>query len=246
VEIFMGELSSEVSDNQGDMWSFVCVCPESGFIHTVHTSARNLEEATVFVGKIKENSDGVAPLVMSDSWFYERALVDNYSTLETPPYKGIGRKPHPIQVVDPNLGYAQVHKERNPKGKITKISTRIVLGDEIAILNKLEDASRSKTVNTDYVESRNGKYRKSNVRLARKTLCHSKKAIFHRANIDFLTQVMNYTWTQDHLKVVINPNAAKFEQKYEHKTTAMAENLIDKVLTIKELLFIRPKRKAAA
>lgn len=242
----MGTLYPEVSDNQGDKWSFVCVCPESGFIHTVHTSARNLAEATIFVEKIKENSDGEPPLFMSDSWFYEQALVDNYSRLEMPVYKGRGRKPLAIQVVDPNLGYTQVHKERNKKGKITKISTRIVLGDEIVILNKLEAALRSKTVNTDYVESRNGKYRKSNARLIRKTLCHSKKAVFHQAQIDFLTQVMNYTWTQDHLKIMINPNAAKFEQKYEHKTTAMAENLIDKVLTIKDLLFIRPKRKAAA
>lgn len=242
----MGTLYPEVSDNQGDKWSFVCVCPESGFIHTVHTSARNLAEATIFVEKIKENSDGEPPLFMSDSWFYEQALVDNYSRLEMPVYKGRGRQPLAIQVVDPNLGYTQVHKERNKKGKITKISTRIVLGDEIVILNKLEAALRSKTVNTDYVESRNGKYRKSNARLIRKTLCHSKKAVFHQAQIDFLTQVMNYTWTQDHLKIMINPNAAKFEQKYEHKTTAMAENLIDKVLTIKDLLFIRPKRKAAA
>jgi IS1 family transposase len=242
----MGKISAEIGDNQGDKWSFVCVCPETGFIQTVHTSARNLAEATIFVGKIKENSDGAAPLVMSDSWFYEQALVDNYSTWEQPVYKGRGRKPLAIQVVNPDLGYTQVHKERNKKGKITKISTRIILGDEIVILNKLEDALRSKTVNTDYVESRNGKYRKSNARLIRKTLCHSKKAVFHQAQIDFLTQVMNYTWTQDHLKVIINPNAAKFEQKYEHKTTAMAQDIIDKVLTIKDLIFIRPKRKAAA
>lgn len=101
---------------------------------------------------------------------------------------------------------------------------------------------RNKTVNTDYVESRNGKYRKSNARLIRKTLCHSKKAVFHQAQIDFLTQVMNYTWIQDHLKVMINPNAAKFEQKYQHKTTAMAENTIYKVLTIKYLSDLKEKQ----
>jgi hypothetical protein len=242
----MGALCSEIGDNQGDKWTFVCVLPETGFIHTVHTSSRNVEEAAIFVEKIKESSDGKPPLFMSDSWFYTKALVDNYCTWEQPLYKGIGRKPLEIQVVDPDLCYAQVHKQRNEKGKITQISTRIVLGDEIEILNKLDDAVRNKTVNTDYVESRNGKYRKSNARLIRKTLCHSKKAVFHQAQIDFLTQVMNYTWIQDHLKVMINPNAAKFEQKYQHKTTAMAENIIDKVLTIKDLIFIRPKRKAAA
>ena len=40
-------------------------------------------------------------------------------------------------------------------------------------------------VNTDYVERRSGKYRKDNVRLIRKILCHSKKAIYHKAQIEF-------------------------------------------------------------
>jgi hypothetical protein len=94
--------------------------------------------------------------------------------------------------------------------------------------------------NTDYVESSNGKYRKSNARLSRKTLWHSKKAIFHKAHINLLTQVMNYTWVKDDFKVIIHANAPKFEQKYQHKTSAMKENLIDKVLTVKQLLLIRP------
>jgi IS1 family transposase len=69
-----------------------------------------------------------------------------------------------------------LHKKRNSKGKIESISTRIVIGDEVEILNELLDAKRSKTINTDYVESRNGKFRKDNARLIRKTLCHSKAA----------------------------------------------------------------------
>jgi len=116
-----------------------------------------------------------------------------------------------------------------------------VLGDELNILNLLQDAKRSKTINTSFVESRNGKFRKDDARLIRKTLCHSKKAIFHDAHADLLTQVMNYTRTNDALKVLINPSAGLFEQKYHHRTPAMAEGIIDKVLTIKELLTRRPK-----
>jgi hypothetical protein len=52
---------------------------------------------------------------------------------------------------------------------------------------------------------------------------------------------MNYTRTNDALKVIINPNAALFEQKYHHRTPAMAQGLIDKTLTVKELLAKRPK-----
>jgi hypothetical protein len=50
------------SEKQGDIWTFVGVNPDTGFVHTVHSSARNLEEAKVFVGKIKEKSNGVAPV----------------------------------------------------------------------------------------------------------------------------------------------------------------------------------------
>jgi len=91
------------------------------------------------------------------------------------------------------------------------------------------------------VESRNGKFRKDDARLIRRTLCYSKKSIFHDAQANFLAQVMNYTRTNDGLKIKINPDAALFEQKYKHQTPAMAQKLIDKLLTIKELLLWRPQ-----
>ena len=85
------------------------------------------------------------------------------------------------------------------------------------------------------------KFRKDDARLIRRTLCHSKKAVFHDAQISFMTQVMNYTRINDALKIQINLEAALFEEKYRHRTPAMSEELIDKKLTIKELLSQRPK-----
>jgi IS1 family transposase len=236
-------LDSEVAENQGDRWTFVAVLPESSYVHTVHHGDRALEQAEVFIGELKARSDGAPPLFASDCWFYGQALVNRYCTWEPAPYKGRGRRPRPAQVVDPALQYVQVHKKRDSKGRLEAISTRIVLGDETQILQRLQDAKRSKTVNTVFVESRNGKYRKDDARLIRKTLCHSKKAVFHDAHIDFVTQVMNYTRVNDDLKVLVNPNAGLFEQKYQHRTPAMAEGLIDKQLTIKELLCRRPNLK---
>jgi IS1 family transposase len=243
-DILAGEHSAEVFDNQGDRWTFVAVLPESSYVHTLHHGQRTLEEAITFIAELKSRSDGQAPCFFSDCWFYGQALTDNYCTYQEVPYKGRGRRPHPIQVVDPALRYAQVHKKRDEKGRIEDISTRIVLGDEIQILQLLHDALRSKTINTSYVESRNGKFRKDDARLIRKTLCHSKKAIYHDAHADFLAQVMNYTRTNDALKVLINPAAGPFEQKYLHRTPAMAQNLIDKPLTVKELLSMRAKPKS--
>jgi hypothetical protein len=241
IEIFEATQDPEKAENQGDMWTFAAVLPESSFIQTIHTSDRNVDEATLFIGEIKAKSDGQAPFFHSDSWFYESALINNYSTYQPVPYKGRGRPENPIQIIDPLLRYAQVHKQRNSKGKIEKVSTRIVLGDIGHIFDTFDEAKRSKTVNTDFIESRNGNFRKDNARLIRKTLCHSKKAIYHKAHIGFLTQVYNYTRTIDDLKILTNPDAKRFEPKFTHRSPAMVENIIDKVLTLKELLSIRPQ-----
>ena len=55
-------------EDRGDRWSFVNVLPESGFIQTVHQGKRTSEEAEQFVNAIKTNSDGEAPLYLSDGW----------------------------------------------------------------------------------------------------------------------------------------------------------------------------------
>jgi hypothetical protein len=235
-DILAGELDSEVAENQGDIWSFVGVEPESGFVHTVHTGVRDLENATIFIEEIKKKSDGCAPLFHSDGWFYSQALTDTYSTFVPVPYAGKGRPALPKKIVDPALKYVQVCKKRDDKGKIEAVTTKIVLGDEIEVLQVLEEAKRCKTINTDYVESRNGKYRKDNARLIRKTLCHSKKAVFHKAHILFLTCVFNFTRYVDTLKQLVQSTAKKFETKYKHRTPAMAVGIIDKLLTLKEIL----------
>lgn len=235
------EEALEVPKDQGNRWTFVGVLPESSFIHTLHHGTRNLEEATVFIGKIKEKSDETVPLFSSDDWFYEKALLAHYGEDFIPPYKGRGRYPLPRRVPLPDLKYVQVQKKRNKQGRIESITKTIVYGQAEQINEVYAKASRCKTINTIYVESRNGKFRKDNARLIRRTLCHSKKSEFHDAQTDFVAQVMNYTRTNEALKIVINPDAERFQQKYQHLTPAMAENLIDKCLTIKELLFRRPR-----
>lgn len=236
-----GEISKEASENQGDRWTFVAVLPDSSFIHSLHHGERNLVEATKFVGQIKANSDARAPLFASDDWFYEKALLAHYGFDHVPPYAGRGRYPHPRRLPLPDLKYVQVQKKRDDKGRLLEIKYAIVYGTTEAIGQVFENAARCRTINTVYVESRNGKFRKDDARLIRRTLCHSKKSVFHDAQANFTAQVMNYTRTNDGLKMPINPNAAPFEQKYQHRTPAMAQKLIDKPLTIKELLLWRPQ-----
>lgn len=235
-----GETCQKASEDQGDRWTFVAVLPDTSFVHTLHHGERTLEEATAFVGKIKAKSDGLAPLFSSDDWFYEKALTANYGLDFQPPYKGRGRRPHPKRLPDPALKYVQVQKERDKKGRLLHIEYAIIYGDHSEIEEVFERAVRCKTINTVYVESRNGKFRKDDARLIRKTLCHSKKSVYHDAQANFTAQVMNYTRTNDALKVIFNPKATRFEQKYRHRTPAMAQGLIDLPLTIKELLMRRP------
>ncbi len=213
--------------------------PESSFIHTVHHAKRNLKEAEVFLGKLKQKSDGKAPLFLSDAWFYEEALYNAYCHYEDQPYQGRGRPRLPIRIVDVDLKYAQVYKQRDRKGKLLSITTRIIIGKEEQVMEIIQKGGRSKTINTSFVESRNGKYRKDNVRLNRKTMCHSKKTKYHDAYIDFLTTVFNYCRQNEALKELKNPDAPLFKPKYIRRSPAMAEGLIDKILTVKELLCIR-------
>ena len=234
-------ISAEVAQNQGDRWTFLGILPDTSFVHTLRHGERTLAVAEEFVGEIKAKSDGNAPLFSSDDWFYEKALTKHYGQDELPAYKGRGRPPLPKRMPHPDLKYVQVQKERDAKGKLLHIEYAIIYGRPDQIEAVFQKATRCKTINTVYVESRNGKFRKDDARLIRKTLCHSKNAIFHDAQVDFIAQVMNYTRTNGALKTLIDPNAGRFEQKYAHRTPAMAQGLIDKPLTIKELLMRRPQ-----
>jgi len=232
-------LDAQFADKQGDRWSFVAVLPDSSFVHTIHHSKRTAEQAAIFLREIKAKSNGIAPLFLSDAWFYSEPLFETYCHYEPVPYSGRGRPAHPLRVVDENLKYAQVYKERDSKGKLKSITTRIIKGAEAEILAIIRKSGRSNTINTSFVESRNGKYRKDDVRLSRKTACHSKKIEYHDAHADFLTTVFNFCRQNEALKELINPNAARFQTKYRRKSPAMAEGLTDKILTIKGLLMYR-------
>lgn len=237
------QLNSECAQNKGDRWGFVAILPRSGFVPTVHSAKRDGEQAKVFIEKIRGRSNGLAPLFLSDAWFYSEPIFETYSHYEDVPYCGRGRPPHPVRVVAEELMYAQVYKKRDKKGKIESIETRIIKGDEEEILAIIKATSRGATkINTSFVEGKNGTYRKDNARLTRKSACHSKKAIYHDAHIYFLTAVFNFCRENIGLRKEINPNAGLFEQKYQKISPAMKEGLTDKILSIKELLAIRPKK----
>jgi IS1 family transposase len=223
----------------GDRWTFVNVLPRSGFIQTVHHGKRTKEEAAQLLKTVKRNSDGEAPLFLSDGWKpYQDVLETAYSHEEPVPYSGRGRPRNPIRVVDENLKYAQVVKHKQ-QGRLVAIEKRILRGTEDEILDIIRSEQRGQTINTSYVESRNGNYRKDNKRLARRSACHSKAIALHDAHIDLLTGIYNFVDENRAFRQCINPHATRFEVKYKKYSPAMLEGFTDHCLTLEELLMRR-------
>ena len=223
----------------GDRWTFVNVLPRSGFIQTVHHGKRTKEEGEAFIKTIKQNSDGEAPLFLSDGWpSYPEILARTYSHEEPVPYAGRGRPRKSIRVIDENLKYAQVIKHK-AGGRLIGIEKRVIWGTEEEIIDMIQQEGRGETINTSYVESRNGNYRKDNKRLTRRRACQSKAVALHDAQIDFMTGIYNFVDENRAFRQCINPNAKRFEVKYKKYSPAMLEGLTDHCLTLEELLMWR-------
>lgn len=120
-----------------------------------------------------------------------------------------------------------------------------MLGDEIEILKILEQSKRSNTIgrrsaSTSFVKSRNGAFRKDDKRLTRKTKCHSKTIEPHDAHIIFLKAVYNLTKENEKFRILINPNAKRFETKYKKVSPAMKQGLVKRIYPLEELLIMKP------
>ena len=103
----------------------------------------------------------------------------------------------------------------------------------------IEQEGRGQTINTSYVESRNGNYRKDNKRLARRSACQSKVVDLHDAQIDSLTGIYNFVDENRAFRQCITHNAKRFEVKYKKYSPAMLEGFVDHCLTLEELLMWR-------
>ena len=76
--------------------------------------------------------------------------------------------------------------------------------------------------------------------MTRKTKCHSKKIEPHDAHIIFLKAVYNLTKENEKFKIMINPNAKRFETKYKKVSPAMKQGLVKRIYTLEELLMMKP------
>jgi len=129
--------------------------------------------------------------------------------------------------------------KRKQKGRLVDIEKRVVRGTEEEILDIIRGEQRGQTINTSYVESRNGNSRKDNKRLARRSACHSKAVSLHDAQIDLLTGIYNFVDENLAFRQCINPQAKRFEVKYKKFSPAMLEGFTDRCLSLEELFMWR-------
>jgi hypothetical protein len=227
--------------DQGDMWIWRAIALPSRLRVVSHLSHERSEvEAIAFLADFKARTDGCAPLFTSDKLpAYLVALIANYSTPEPPPAKrGPGRpRKEPKRVIDPQLYYGQVDKQREG-GRVIEVRRRIILGTEADIVKVLKADGCGSQINTAYVERDNLTSRQSNGRLVRKTLSHSKKKPFLQRQIDLDDAVFNFVRPHSALKVEL-AHADSHGRKWQPRTPAMAAGLTDHVWTLEELLSYR-------
>lgn len=197
---------------------------------------RTAEDAIELFSSVerRRSIDSPIPVFTSDNWDpFEEGLVNVYGFLETPPYKGIGRKPSPRLVPYPNLKYAQVCKKRE-NGRVVEVVQRIVFGDESEVM-KLLAVGPGRTINTAYVERLNLTIRNSMARFIRKTMNYSKVWDRHSHALDFFQAWYNFVKPHKSLRIEVNQGKLRWLQR----TPAMAEGITDHVWSMKEMMKFR-------
>lgn len=211
---------------RGDCWDHVAFDPEHRLVVSVVPGERTAESVAELVGDVKGRLEGRAPsLITTDEYSaYEGAILEAFGTEVVPPRTGRrGRPRSPYKVAPEGLNYATVHKARK-KGRVVKVTTRVIFGTAATVAAALEASAASRTVNTAFVERHNGTDRNRNARKVRKTYCFSKEWWTHRAATFFSNYSYNFCWPVRTLKA--EGRAAR--------TPAMLAKLADHVWTLLE------------
>jgi IS1 family transposase len=219
-----------LAGEQGDNWDHVAFDPEHRLVVSVIPGKRTDEHVQLLVNDFKKRTGGrLMNLMTSDEYpAYKAAIVEAYAEVrEQPPTGRPGRPKKPVQVLPKKLKYATVHKERK-KGRVVKVTTRVVFGTLRAVLAALAVSLVSTVVNTVFIERHNGTDRNRNRRKVRKTCCFSKDWEVHDAMTYFTTYSYNFCWPVRTLR------QGSRRKGYQQRTPAMAAGLTDHVWTIRE------------
>ena len=223
-------------DELGDVYTLTSMKPDTRLWLSHHEGGRTTEDAIELFNDIekKRSLDSPIPVFTSDNWdAFEVGLINVYSTLEHPPYKGKGRRPLPVLIPLEDLKYAIVIKKRE-KGRVVEVVQEVVLGDPSEVLALL-GADEGGKINTAYIERLNLTIRNSLARFIRRTMNSSKDVKMHSKALDFIQAWYNFVKHHRSLRLPIKEGIKKWKQR----TPAMAEGLTDHIWTLEELLSFR-------
>jgi IS1 family transposase len=193
---------------------------------------RTAENAELLLADFKRRTGGrMMRLLTTDEYApYQQAILKTYGRRVTPPRTGKpGRPAGPRWLAPPELNYATVHKTRQ-KGRVVKVETRVIFGQEQTVQAALKASAVSRHVNTSFVERHNGTDRNRNARKARKTYCFSKDWDVHDAVTYFTMFSYNFCWP---VRTLAQPDA---HGRLRPRTPAMAAGLTDHLWSLREWL----------
>lgn len=226
----------KLSGDLGDAWIWIAFDAVSKVVLASVVGKRTVTNAVKLLQQVKRVTARTPALFSSDQFDpYRAALLTVYGVLVQPPRKpGPGRPPNPRLVPPEDLLYVQVVKEYKGNA-ITKVSRRLVFGDQQKLEQSLSNSTVSRKINTSYVERVNGTIRHIDARCNRKTYRFSKRMTNHQHQLNL--SIGYYHLCRVHRTL---------SKTHGRPTTPfMAAGITDHVWTMAELLR-SPTKKARA
>jgi IS1 family transposase len=223
----------QASGELGSIWDHVAVDPATKLIVSlVQGPSRDQKTCDKLVEDFAARTGGEPPdLATTDEHApYKNSILNQYGVEYRPRRRSRkGRKCRLRKRGPTGLVYATVKKTRKA-GRVVDVRTEVVLGTEDDLVAALEDSECSKTINTSFVERNNGTSRHFNARKQRHTYCFSKQRAEHEAMSWLMVTHYNFCWSHRMLRVSLG------DQRYAHRSPAMAADLADHIWTVEELL----------
>ena len=224
---------------QGSYWDHVIFDPETKLIVSLVVGRRNADTVVQVFTDFYDRTGGCLPeLICTDEYAgYETVILDTYGVwqqeleLTAAEQELFARVGAPEFYFPVEITYATVHKERQG-GRVVAVRERVVLGSEEQLEQTLDEAERSQSINTSFVERWFGTQRQFNGRKKRKAYTFSKELSQHEACTWLVVVWYNFGWCVRTLRQKVQDDPPR----YHYRTPAMAAGLTDHPWSMHELL----------
>ncbi len=206
--------------------------PEHRLVVSVVPGKRTSEKVEQLVQDFQQRTGSRAMNLMTSDEYpaYKKAILKVYGEEVTPPRTGRPGRPRvAYKVPPPELKYATVHKTRK-KGRVVKVSIKVIFGTIVVVLAALAQSLVSKAINTSFIERQHGTDRNRNARKARRSYCFSKQWEVHEAVTYFTMYSYNFCWAVRTLRMKDGGG------RWRQRTPAMAAGLTDHMWQLSEWL----------